>query len=155
MDPTIGLKPNRAAIIERVGPFLPFTQIRLHGRFSAPIIARCHIAHCLHVCLRSLHPSLNMRFSVPIQPWLSRRLASPSRFRFVGTIQRFGKITLWYYGIVNCSWRLCCRLAEVARHYLSRAHGEARGNKSAACKLVGLPNYQTFTNWMKKHGVEE
>ena len=46
-------------------------------------------------------------------------------------------------------------LAEVARHYLSRAHGEARGNKSAACKLVGLPNYQTFTNWMKKYGVGE
>jgi DNA-binding NtrC family response regulator len=45
-------------------------------------------------------------------------------------------------------------MAEVARHYLSRAHQEADGNKSAACKLVGLPNYQTFTNWMKKYGVE-
>ena len=44
-------------------------------------------------------------------------------------------------------------LAEVARHYLSRAYHEARGNKSAACKLVGLSNYQTFTNWMKKYGV--
>jgi DNA-binding NtrC family response regulator len=46
-------------------------------------------------------------------------------------------------------------LAEVARHYLSRAYQEAEGNKSAACKLVGLPNYQTFTNWMKKYGVQE
>lgn len=46
-------------------------------------------------------------------------------------------------------------LAEVARHYLSRAYSEARSNKSAACKLVGLPNYQTFTNWMKKYGVGE
>lgn len=45
-------------------------------------------------------------------------------------------------------------MSEVARHYLSRAHREADGNKSAACKLVGLPNYQTFTNWMKKYGVE-
>ncbi len=45
-------------------------------------------------------------------------------------------------------------LAEVARHYLSRALGETRGNKSAACKLVSLPNYQTFTNWMKKYGVK-
>ncbi len=43
-------------------------------------------------------------------------------------------------------------LAEGARHYLSRAYNETRGNKSAACKLVGLPNYQTFTNWMKKYG---
>ena len=46
-------------------------------------------------------------------------------------------------------------LAEVARHYLSRAIQEAEGNKSAACKLVGLTNYQTFTNWMKKYGVQE
>lgn len=45
-------------------------------------------------------------------------------------------------------------LAEVARHYLARAYEEAEGNKSAACKLVGLPNYQTFTNWMKKYGVK-
>jgi DNA-binding NtrC family response regulator len=45
-------------------------------------------------------------------------------------------------------------LAQVARHYLSRAYREAQGNKSAACKLVGLPNYQTFTNWMNKYGVE-
>ena len=44
-------------------------------------------------------------------------------------------------------------LAEVARHYLSRALDETGGNKSAACKLVGLPNYQTFTNWMKKYRV--
>lgn len=45
-------------------------------------------------------------------------------------------------------------LAEVARHYLSRAYRDAQGNKSAACKLVGLPNYQTFSNWMQKYGVE-
>ena len=45
-------------------------------------------------------------------------------------------------------------IAEVARHYLDRAYDEADGNKSAACKLVGLQNYQTFTNWMKKYGVE-
>ena len=44
-------------------------------------------------------------------------------------------------------------LAEVARHYLGRALDETEGNKSAACKLVGLPNYQTFTNWLKKYGV--
>ncbi len=46
-------------------------------------------------------------------------------------------------------------IAEVARHYLTRAYQEAGGNKSAACQLVGLANYQTFTNWMKKYGVQE
>lgn len=45
-------------------------------------------------------------------------------------------------------------IAEVASHYLSRAYQEAEGNKSAACRLVGLPNYQTFTNWMKKYGLQ-
>lgn len=45
-------------------------------------------------------------------------------------------------------------IGEVARHYLTRAYDDADKNKSAACKLVGLPNYQTFTNWMKKYGVK-
>jgi len=42
-------------------------------------------------------------------------------------------------------------LAIVARHYLSRALDETRGNKVQAAKLLGLPNYQTFTNWHKKY----
>ena len=45
-------------------------------------------------------------------------------------------------------------LAKVARHYLSRALIEAKGNKTHAANLVGLSNYQTFTNWMNKYGVE-
>jgi DNA-binding protein Fis len=31
---------------------------------------------------------------------------------------------------------------------------ECGGNKSRAAKLLGLPNYQTLTNWLKRHGVE-
>ena len=45
-------------------------------------------------------------------------------------------------------------LATVARHYLGRALDETRGNKTEAAKLVGLPSYQTFTNWIKRYGVE-
>ena len=45
-------------------------------------------------------------------------------------------------------------LSEVARHYLDRALEEAHGNKSEAARLVGLPSYQTLSNWMTKHGVE-
>jgi len=48
---------------------------------------------------------------------------------------------------------LTALLATVARHYLERALDEAQGNKSAAARLVGLPSYQTFTNWMKRYGV--
>ena len=44
-------------------------------------------------------------------------------------------------------------LATVARHYLQRALDEAHGNKTQAAGLVGLPSYQTFTNWMKRYGV--
>ncbi len=43
---------------------------------------------------------------------------------------------------------------QVARHYLAAALTAANGNKSKAAELVGLPNYQTFTNWMHKHGVK-
>ncbi|GIW41867.1 MAG: hypothetical protein KatS3mg076_2444 [Candidatus Binatia bacterium] len=44
-------------------------------------------------------------------------------------------------------------LATVARHYLERALEEAAGNKTRAARLVGLPSYQTLTNWMKRYGV--
>ena len=44
-------------------------------------------------------------------------------------------------------------LGEVARHYLARALGEAKGNKSQAARLVGLPSYQTLSNWMDRYGV--
>ncbi|WP_170605830.1 sigma 54-interacting transcriptional regulator [Ruegeria arenilitoris] len=44
-------------------------------------------------------------------------------------------------------------LASVARHYIARAIEQAEGNKTTAAKLVGLPSYQTLTNWMKKYDV--
>ena len=39
-------------------------------------------------------------------------------------------------------------LKEVARSYLRRAMDEAHGNKTKAAELVGLPSYQTLTNWL-------
>lgn len=44
-------------------------------------------------------------------------------------------------------------IAEVARHYLSRALSAAHGNKAQATRILGLPNYQTLTNWMKRYGI--
>ncbi|WP_036281772.1 sigma-54-dependent Fis family transcriptional regulator [Methylocystis sp. ATCC 49242] len=46
-------------------------------------------------------------------------------------------------------------LAEVARHYLSRAMSACNGNKSRAAELVGLASYQTLTNWLEKYDVTE
>src|SRR5262245_32228004 len=45
-------------------------------------------------------------------------------------------------------------LTEVAQHYLRKALEQAHGNKSEAAKLIGLPSYQTLTNWLKKYGIE-
>lgn len=45
-------------------------------------------------------------------------------------------------------------MADVARHYLSRAMSEAGGNKTKAAQMLGLTNYQTLTNWLKKYGLE-
>jgi DNA-binding NtrC family response regulator len=44
-------------------------------------------------------------------------------------------------------------LQEVARHYLKRAMDESDNNKTKAAALVGLPSYQTFTNWLAKYKV--
>jgi len=46
-------------------------------------------------------------------------------------------------------------LAQVARHYLERALDATGGNKTRAARLVGLPSYQTLTNWLKRYGLEE
>lgn len=45
-------------------------------------------------------------------------------------------------------------ISEVARHYLARAMEETGENKSKAAKKLGLPNYQTLTNWLVKYGLE-
>jgi DNA-binding NtrC family response regulator len=45
-------------------------------------------------------------------------------------------------------------IERVKRRYLEEALREARGNKTKAATLVGLPNYQTLTNWMKQCGLE-
>jgi DNA-binding protein Fis len=42
-------------------------------------------------------------------------------------------------------------MGKLAQHYLKRALDEANGNKTKAARMVGLPNYQTFTNWMQKY----
>jgi len=44
-------------------------------------------------------------------------------------------------------------LSDVARHYLERALDESGGNKTKAAELVGLPSYQTLTNWLQRYGV--
>ncbi|MCC6696180.1 MAG: sigma-54-dependent Fis family transcriptional regulator [Candidatus Hydrogenedentes bacterium] len=42
-------------------------------------------------------------------------------------------------------------IAEVAQHYLSLAMEQAAGNKTKAAELLGLPSYQTLTNWLKRY----
>lgn len=43
---------------------------------------------------------------------------------------------------------------KVAVHYLERGLTETRGNKTKAAQLLGLPSYQTLSNWLKKYGLE-
>jgi DNA-binding protein Fis len=45
-------------------------------------------------------------------------------------------------------------LAGISRKYLEKGLKLTGGNKTKASKLLGLPNYQTLDNWLKKYGVE-
>lgn len=45
-------------------------------------------------------------------------------------------------------------LANITRQHLMKALEVTGGNKTKAAKLVGLPNYQTFSNWCEKYGVQ-
>ncbi|HXW68024.1 MAG TPA: helix-turn-helix domain-containing protein, partial [Dissulfurispiraceae bacterium] len=42
----------------------------------------------------------------------------------------------------------------VAVHYLGRGLAASHGNKTKAAKILGLPSYQTLSNWLKKYGLE-
>jgi len=42
-------------------------------------------------------------------------------------------------------------IGEVSKHYIYRAISQSNGNKGEAAKLVGLSNYQTLSNWLKKY----
>ena len=44
-------------------------------------------------------------------------------------------------------------LRAVARQYLDRAMKESAGNKTKAAALLGLPNYQTLSNWLERYGL--
>jgi len=43
---------------------------------------------------------------------------------------------------------------EISVHYLQRALEFNRGNKTKTAKTLGLSNYQTLTNWLKKYKLE-
>ena len=44
-------------------------------------------------------------------------------------------------------------ICEVSSIYISKALEKTAGNKSQAAKLLGLSNYQTLDNWIKKYGT--
>ncbi len=45
-------------------------------------------------------------------------------------------------------------IEKVATHYLERGLTETHGNKRKTAELLGLPSYQTLTNWLKKYKLE-
>ena len=45
-------------------------------------------------------------------------------------------------------------MAEVARHYLSRAYKQHGGNMAKVGSSLGFTSYQTAVNWARKYGVQ-
>jgi len=46
-------------------------------------------------------------------------------------------------------------IGQVARHYIKRTMTVTHGNKTRAAQLLGLSNYQTLTNWIRKYEVSQ
>ena len=63
------------------------------------------------------------------------------------TVKETGFCPESYEGIQN-------EVSELVQRRINTALELSNGNKSKAAKLLGLPSYQTLTNWMIKHGVE-
>ncbi len=55
----------------------------------------------------------------------------------------------------NKEFNIQTLIDELVRHYIGRALEQTGGNRTKAAGLLGLSNYQTLNNWMKKHGVFE
>jgi DNA-binding NtrC family response regulator len=45
-------------------------------------------------------------------------------------------------------------IRDLAQHRIKMALTLCNNNKSAAADLLGLPSYQTLTNWIIRYGVE-
>ena len=45
-------------------------------------------------------------------------------------------------------------MKKVAVHYLERGLEKKHGNKTKAAEILGLPSYQTLTNWLRKYDLE-
>lgn len=46
-------------------------------------------------------------------------------------------------------------LDNIKRQYITKALAQVAGNKKKATELLGLPNYQTLSNWMDKLDIKE
>jgi len=55
---------------------------------------------------------------------------------------------------IGSGFNLPALMQQMAKHYLKRALDETKGNKTKAAQMLGLSNYQTLTNWIKKYEVE-
>jgi len=45
-------------------------------------------------------------------------------------------------------------IKQVAVHYLTRGLKKTNGNKTKTAELLGVSNYQTLTNWLRKYEIE-
>ena len=45
-------------------------------------------------------------------------------------------------------------ISTVVQNYLKLALQRTHNNKTKAADLLGLPSYQTLTNWLKKYGLK-
>lgn len=45
-------------------------------------------------------------------------------------------------------------ISQLTVHYLQRGMEKTGSSKTKTAELLGLPNYQTLTNWLKKHGLD-
>ena len=49
------------------------------------------------------------------------------------------------------NFKLEAEMKKFAKHYLERAMEQSGNNRAKASKLVGISNYQTFTNWLERY----
>jgi transcriptional regulator with PAS, ATPase and Fis domain len=56
---------------------------------------------------------------------------------------------------INNNFNIQDVIDENVRHYIEKALKQTGGNRTKAAEILGLSNYQTLNNWMKKYGISE
>ncbi len=102
--------------------------------------------------IRELQNTLTRAIIWSVEEQISEKDIKESLFPIVKS-DDFETGDIFNYSLEN-GINLPAILDQVTVHYLKKAFELKNGNKTETAKILGLSNYQTVTNWLKKYNID-